>query len=95
MARRRNFLTFAAMDIATLSCRQRISFRDLIAYPVGRISANSQNSDKRCKTVSSCSPHRRHTIVAGQPCNARSGRRRVCLALARKFCSAVAPVQML
>ncbi|GFO07488.1 hypothetical protein PoB_003399300 [Plakobranchus ocellatus] len=36
MARRRNFrFVFGAVFMATLTCRQRISFRDLVAHPEG------------------------------------------------------------
>ncbi|GFO08235.1 hypothetical protein PoB_003474000 [Plakobranchus ocellatus] len=78
---------FAAVFMETLPCRQRMAFRDLLAHPEGRTLARSRHSDKTCKTVSSRSTHRRHTIVAHQPCRARSDRRSVYPALARKICT--------
>ncbi|GFN83110.1 hypothetical protein PoB_000961600 [Plakobranchus ocellatus] len=79
---------FCHPDMATRSCRQKISPRDFLAQPVGRSWANSHHSNKTCKIVPFCSPQRRHTVVADQPHRPQSDRRGMCLALARKNCTA-------
>ncbi|GFN94010.1 hypothetical protein PoB_002051600 [Plakobranchus ocellatus] len=65
MTRRGNFrITLAAVVMATQFCRQRISPRNLLGHPMAIPSTISRYSDKTCKIVSSCSPHRQHTEVA-------------------------------
>ncbi|GFO04916.1 hypothetical protein PoB_003142100 [Plakobranchus ocellatus] len=49
---------FAVVFMATLSYRQRISSKDILAYP-----EVVRHSDKICKIVFSRSTHRRHTVV--------------------------------
>ncbi|GFN74335.1 hypothetical protein PoB_000084100 [Plakobranchus ocellatus] len=69
MARVRNLhIMFAAVVMATLSCRQRISFRDILAHPKRRKLNNYRHSHETCKAFSSCSLHRRHTAVAETNC---------------------------
>ncbi|GFO36151.1 hypothetical protein PoB_006265600 [Plakobranchus ocellatus] len=89
MALRRNFrIIFAAVLMATRSPHQRISFVGWAGHPLGRSPTISRHSDKTCLIVSSRSPQRRQAVVADQPCRARSARRSVCFALARKICTA-------
>ncbi|GFO40809.1 hypothetical protein PoB_006731400 [Plakobranchus ocellatus] len=73
MARRRNNRNnyISALLNATLSCRPMTWSRDLEAHPEGWTSANARHSDKTCGTDLFRSPHRRHIVVADQPCSTR------------------------
>ncbi|GFO06026.1 Xaa-pro dipeptidase [Plakobranchus ocellatus] len=65
MAFRRNIrIILAAVFMTTRSPHQRISFTGLSGHPLGRPSTTSRHSDRTCITVSSCSPQRRHAVVA-------------------------------
>ncbi|GFO29109.1 hypothetical protein PoB_005561400 [Plakobranchus ocellatus] len=88
MAGRRNpRIKFAAVLMANLSWRQRISFKDILAHPEGRSLANIRYSDRTCIAVSSRARHRRHTAVADQLRRARSDRS-MYFTLAREICTA-------
>ncbi|GFO07948.1 hypothetical protein PoB_003445300 [Plakobranchus ocellatus] len=89
MALRKNFcMIFAAVLIATRSPHQMISFAGISGHPRGRSPATSRHLDKTCCTVSSHSTQKQRAVVADQPCRARSARKSVCFALARKICIA-------
>ncbi|GFO17042.1 hypothetical protein PoB_004354700 [Plakobranchus ocellatus] len=67
-----------------------ISLKGLVAHPEGRALAISWHLDK-IRTVCSRSPHRRHTVTAGQPCRARFDRRSLCPSLLHEKCTALLP----
>ncbi|GFN89881.1 hypothetical protein PoB_001638700 [Plakobranchus ocellatus] len=79
MARRRNFrIIFAAVVMATRCCLHRISFRDLIAHPLGRSLASSQHSDQNMQNRFFLFPTQT-THSSGKPTVSRLVRQEECV----------------